>query len=137
MPTYKAQAHHCQYCVKLVEPGLGRRCCAFHLDSNFLPTHHAVLTIVDRKRSWRVASIPTARAPTPLVPNLSNSTEDLGVSNQEDIICKVHGMDFRELLDLVVEHPFFLTDNYFIQIKHAVQARYAELTSETRAYYSF
>ena len=59
------------------------------------------------------------------------------MSNQEDTICKVHGMDFRELLDLVVEHPFFLTDNYFIQIKHAVQARYAELTSETRAYYSF
>src|SRR3954453_19345363 len=27
--------------------------------------------------------------------NLSNSTEALGVSNQEDIICKVHGMDFR------------------------------------------
>src|SRR3954471_15445165 len=69
--------------------------------------------------------------------NLSNSTEALGVSNQEDIICKVHGMDFRELLSLIVEHPFFLTDNYFIQIRHAIRARYAELTCETRAYYSF
>ena len=69
--------------------------------------------------------------------NLSNRTEDLGVSNQEDIICKVHGMDFRELLGLVVEHPFFLTDNYFIQIRQAVRTRYAELTSDVRTYYSF
>ena len=59
------------------------------------------------------------------------------MSNQEDIICKVHGMDIRELLSLIVEHPFFLTDNYFIQIKNAVRARYAELTNDTRAYYSF
>ena len=137
MPTYKAQAHHCQYCVKLVEPGLGRRCCAFHLDSNSLPTHHAVLTIVDRKRSWRVASIPTARAPTPPVPNLSNSTEDLGVSNQEDIICKVHGMGFRELLDLVIKQPFLLTDNYFVEVRQAVRIRYSELIGKARSYRSF
>ena len=48
-----------------------------------------------------------------------------------------HGMDFRELLSLIVEHPFFLTDNYSVQIRHAIRARYAELTCETRAYYSF
>ena len=59
------------------------------------------------------------------------------MSNQEDIICKVHGMDFRELLGLIVEHPFFLTDNYFVQIRQAIRARYAELTSNTRAHYSF
>src|SRR4051794_2618772 len=69
--------------------------------------------------------------------NLSNPTEDRGVSNQEDIICQVHGMDFRELLGLIVEHPFFLTDNYFIQIRQAVRTRYAELTSDVRTYYSF
>ena len=61
----------------------------------------------------------------------------LRVSNQEDIICKVHGMDSRELLDLVIDHPFFLTDNYFIPIRQAVRARYAELTSGVRAHYSF
>jgi len=60
--------------------------------------------------------------------NLSNSTEALGVSNQEDIICKFHAMDFREPLSLIVEHPFFLTDNYFIKIRHAIRARCAELT---------
>jgi hypothetical protein len=46
-------------------------------------------------------------------------------------------MDFRELLGLIVEHPFFLTDNYFIQIRQAVRIRYAELTSDVRMYYSF
>jgi hypothetical protein len=46
-------------------------------------------------------------------------------------------MDSRELLDLVIEHPFFLTDNYFVQIRRAVRARYAELTSGVRAHYSF
>jgi hypothetical protein len=61
----------------------------------------------------------------------------LHVSNQEDIICTVHGMDLRELLNLVIEHPFFLTDSYFVQIKQAVRARYTELTSTARAYYSF
>ena len=62
---------------------------------------------------------------------------NLRMSNQEDIICKVHGMDFRELLDLVIDHPFFLTDNYFVQIRQAVQARYTELASDVRTYYSF
>jgi hypothetical protein len=46
-------------------------------------------------------------------------------------------MDFRELLGLIVEHAFFLTDKYFIQIKQAVRARYAELTSDVRTNYSF
>jgi hypothetical protein len=46
-------------------------------------------------------------------------------------------MDSRELLDLVIEHPFFLTDNYFAQIRQAVRARYTELTSGVRAHYSF
>ena len=57
--------------------------------------------------------------------------------NQEDIICKVYGMDLRELLDLVIENPFFLTDSYFVAIKQAVQTRYTELTTNARAYYSF
>ena len=61
----------------------------------------------------------------------------LRVNNHEDIICRVHGMDSRALLDLVIEHPFFLTDNYFVQIRQAVRARYAELTSGVRAHYSF
>ena len=59
------------------------------------------------------------------------------MSNQADIICKVHGMDVRELLDLVMENPFFLTDNYFVAIRHAVQARYAELNTNVRMSYSF
>jgi len=59
------------------------------------------------------------------------------VSNQEEVICKVHGMDFRELLGLVVERPYFLTDNYFIPIRNAIGARYAQLTSDPRSYYSF
>jgi hypothetical protein len=46
--------------------------------------------------------------------------------NQEDIICKVHGMDMRELLDLIIEHPFFLTDSYYVQITNAVRARYCD-----------
>jgi hypothetical protein len=59
------------------------------------------------------------------------------MSNQEDIICKVHGMDVRELLDLVMENPFFLTDSYFAAIRNAVQARYEELNTNVRMYYSF
>jgi len=46
-------------------------------------------------------------------------------------------MDFCELLNLIIEHPFFLTDNYFAQTRDAIRARYAELSSGTRAYYSF
>ena len=61
----------------------------------------------------------------------------LRMGNQEDMIDKVRGMDSRELLDLVIEYPFFLTDNYFVQIRQAVRARYTELTSGVRAYYSF
>ena len=59
------------------------------------------------------------------------------MSNQQDIICKVRGMDCRELLDLIVVHPFFLTDDYFIQLRHAIHARYAELNSALQAHYAF
>ena len=61
----------------------------------------------------------------------------LRVGNQKDVIDKVRGMDSRDLLELVIEHPFFLTDNYFVQIRQAVRARYRELTSGVRAHYSF
>ncbi len=63
--------------------------------------------------------------------------ERLGVSNQEDIICRVRGMDFRDLLGLIVEHPFYLTDAYFTRIRDAICARYVALSNDTRAYYSF
>jgi hypothetical protein len=46
-------------------------------------------------------------------------------------------MDCRELLDLLIEHPFYMTDAYFARIKEAIQARYHALTSVNRAYYSF
>ena len=59
------------------------------------------------------------------------------MSNQEDIIFAVDGMDCRELLDLLMKHPFYMTDSYFVRIKEAVRARYQALTSDTRAYYSF
>jgi len=61
----------------------------------------------------------------------------LGLSKQEDIICKVRGMDFRDLLGLIVEQPFFLTDSYYFQIRQAIRARCAELRAETRRHYSF
>jgi hypothetical protein len=61
----------------------------------------------------------------------------LRVSNQEDIIFAVRGMDCRELLDLLVEHPFYMTDAYFARIKDAIRARYQALTSVDRSYYSF
>ena len=57
--------------------------------------------------------------------------------NQEDIIFKVHGMDLRELLDLIIEHPFFLIDSYYAQITQAIRARHAELNGTGRRYYSF
>lgn len=60
--------------------------------------------------------------------------ERLSVSSQEDI--KVHGMDMRELLDLIIEQPFFLTDSYYVQIGQAIRARHAELIGEARRYYS-
>ena len=59
------------------------------------------------------------------------------MSNQEDIICKVHGMGFRELLDLVIKQPFLLTDNYFVAVREAVRIRYAELIGNARSYRSF
>jgi hypothetical protein len=59
------------------------------------------------------------------------------VRNQEDIICQVHGMGFRELLDLVIKQPFFLTDNYFVAVREAVRIRYSELIGNARSYRSF
>jgi hypothetical protein len=56
------------------------------------------------------------------------------VSNQEDIICKVHGMGVRELLDLVIKQPFLLTDTYFIEVREAVRLRYSELIGNARSY---
>ena len=38
---------------------------------------------------------------------------------------------------LYLMEPFFLTDDYFIRIRQAVWARYAELISDDRTYYSF
>ena len=58
------------------------------------------------------------------------------MSNQSDIICNVGSMSFPELLDLVVENPFFLTDTYYIEIGKAVRARHAELKSDFCAFYS-
>lgn len=59
------------------------------------------------------------------------------MSNQEDFICDIHRMDFRELLGFILEHPYFLTDGYFTRIRNAIDARYAELTRDIRSYYSF
>ena len=56
------------------------------------------------------------------------------MSNQEDIISKVSGMDMRELLDLIIEQPFFLTDSYYVEIGHAIRDRHAELSGETATY---
>ena len=62
---------------------------------------------------------------------------NLRMMNQEDMVYNVYRMDLRELLGLIIEHPFFLTESYFGQIKGAVQARYTELTSDARRFYSF
>ena len=62
---------------------------------------------------------------------------NLRMMNQEDIVYNVYRMDLRELLGLIIEDPFFLTEGYFGQIKGAVQARYTELTSDARRFYSF
>jgi hypothetical protein len=59
------------------------------------------------------------------------------MSNQEDIIFTVHEMDMRELMDLIIEKPFFLTDSYYVQIGQAIRARYAEMRGDTRRHYSF
>ena len=53
------------------------------------------------------------------------------MSNQEDIICKVRGMDFRDLLGLIVDHPFYQTDAYFTRIRDAIRARYVALSNDT------
>jgi hypothetical protein len=42
------------------------------------------------------------------------------MSNQREIIRKVRSMSVRELLDLLIENPFFLTDAYYVEIGKAV-----------------
>ena len=57
--------------------------------------------------------------------------EDVSVSHQEEIICQVHGMDMRKLLDLIIENSFFLTDSYYARIGQAIRVRHAELAGHT------
>jgi len=45
------------------------------------------------------------------------------MSNQREIICKVSSMSIRELLDLLIENPFFLTDAYYVEIGKAVREK--------------
>jgi flagellar assembly factor FliW len=56
--------------------------------------------------------------------------------NQSEIIRRVHSMSIRELLDLLVENPFFLTDAYYVNIGNAVRDRYAELKSDFLVYHT-
>jgi hypothetical protein len=58
------------------------------------------------------------------------------MSNQREIIRKVRSMSVRELLDLLIENPFFLTDAYYVEIGKAVLDRYAELKGDFLVYYS-
>ena len=56
--------------------------------------------------------------------------------NQRGIIRKVRGMSIRDLLNLLIENPFFLTDAYYVAIGNAVRDRYAELKGDFLVYYS-
>ena len=58
------------------------------------------------------------------------------MSNQREIIRKVRRMSVRELLDLLIENPFFLTDAYYVEIGKAVLDRYAEVKGDFLVYYS-
>ena len=58
------------------------------------------------------------------------------MSNQREIIRKVRSMSARELLDILIENPFFLTDAYYVEIGKAVLDRYAELKGDFLVYYS-
>ena len=42
---------------------------------------------------------------------------------QREIIRKVRRMSIRELLDLLIENPFFLTDAYYVEIGKEVRDR--------------
>ncbi len=59
------------------------------------------------------------------------------MKNQREIIRNVRNMSVSELLDLVVDNPFFLTDAYYVEIGKAVRSRHAELKSDFMGYYSF
>ena len=56
--------------------------------------------------------------------------------NQREIIRKVRGMSIRDLLNLLIENPFFLTDAYYVEIGKAVRDRHAELKGDFLVYYS-
>jgi len=56
--------------------------------------------------------------------------------NQREIIRKVRGMSIRDLLNLLIENPFFLTDAYYVEIGKAVRDRYTELKGDFLVYYS-
>jgi hypothetical protein len=58
------------------------------------------------------------------------------MSNQREIIRKVRSMSIRELLDLLIENPFFLTDAYYVEIGKAVRDRYAKLKGDFLVYYA-
>jgi len=45
-------------------------------------------------------------------------------------------MSIRDLLNLLIENPFFLTDAYYVEIGKAVRDRYAELKGDFLVYYS-
>ena len=49
------------------------------------------------------------------------------MTNQREIVAKIGGMRAIELLQLILNHPHFLTDAYFADIAKAVQERYEEL----------
>jgi hypothetical protein len=55
---------------------------------------------------------------------------------EKAIIRKVRRMNIRELLDLLIENPFFLTDAYYVETGKAVRDRYAELKGDFLVYYS-
>ena len=55
------------------------------------------------------------------------------MSNQEDIIYRVHLMDVETLLDLIIENPFFLTEAYYNDIRKAIVVRHAQLNSSLDA----
>jgi hypothetical protein len=58
------------------------------------------------------------------------------MKNQCEMIRNVRSMSVSELLDLVVDNTFFLTDAYYVEIGKAVRSRYAELKGDFQVYYS-
>ena len=45
------------------------------------------------------------------------------MTNQREIVAKIGGMRAIELLQLILNHPHFLTDAYFADVAKAVRAR--------------